>query len=128
MLYVFVCRVQIDHLLRSQKLDWEKQLMDLELGAGFLIAQFSASSLQGRRLSKDEKQLKSLLASPLLRGGLEEEIPNAPTEEGMFLKNMMAGEGAGAAFVSSVTAQAPIKRMFARILKEVCLHLLSRKN
>ena len=116
----FVACVQIDNLLRSENSNWKKQLMDLELSAGFLIAQFSAGSLRGRRFSEGEQQLVSLIKAPLFRGGLEanETFADTPANS-LFLKSMIKGEGSGAVFLSKVTAEAPIKRMFARTLKEV---------
>ena len=89
--------------------------MDLELGAGFLIAQFSASSLRGRRFSEDEKALASLLSSPLFRGGLH----SGDAQHSLFLKGISAGDGEGAVFMDRVTAEAPIKRMFASTFKAV---------
>lgn len=95
--------------------------MDLELGAGFLIAQFTAGSLRGRPFSADEKQHVTLIASPLFRGGLEASDVGADADTNkQFLKSMAAGEGEGAAFMAAVSAEAPIKRMFSRTLKKVC--------
>ena len=93
--------------------------MDLELGAGFLIAQFSAGSLRGRQFSEDERQLVSLIKAPLFRGGLEAHDAFADAKS-LFLTSLTEGEGAGAIFMSKVAAEAPVKRMFARTLKEVC--------